>query len=321
MRAAFYDRTGPASEVLQVDEIAKPEPRAGEVLVRVAISGLNPTDVKTRSGITPRPINGFQIPHQDGSGTIEAVGDGVDVKRVGERVWMWIAAVDRFGTAAQWCVQPAEQATHLDDTGSDALGACLGIPAMTAHRCLFADGPLDGAAVLVAGGAGAVGHYAIELAKRAGARVATTVSNDEKAGLAKAAGADLVVDYRRRDALDELKDFSPVMDRIVEVNLPANVDLDLALAGPSTTVVTYAATGTDPTLPIRRCMTANVSLRFVLLYGVPRPALLAAASDIGIAVSERALSELPIHRYTLDEIVAAHEAVEAATVGKVVVVP
>ena len=144
---------------------------------------------------------------------------------------------------------------------------------MTAQRCLFADGPLDGASVLVAGGAGAVGHYAIELARQAGARVATTVSGPEKAKLAAAAGAELVVNYRDADALDQLRDFSRVMDRIVEVNLPANLDLDLELAGPATTVVTYAATAADPTLPTRRCMTANVRFRFVLLYGVPRPDL------------------------------------------------
>lgn len=320
MQAAFYERIGPAREVLKLDEIEKPTPGAGEVLVRVAVSGVNPTDVKTRSGVTPRPINGFQVPHQDGSGTIEAVGAGVDAGRVGERVWMWMAAVGRWGTAAQWCVLPSEQATRLDEAGSDALGASLGVPAMTAHRCLFADGPLDGAAVLVAGGAGAVGHYAIELAKRAGARVAATVSSEQKAALARAAGADLVVDYRASDALDRLRDFSPRMDRIIEVNLPANLDLDLSLAGPSTSVVIYASTGTDPTLPIRRCMGANINLRFVLLYGVPRDALLAAASDIELAVSEGALSELPVHRYSLDDIVAAHEAVEDSTTGKVVVV-
>jgi NADPH2:quinone reductase len=321
MRAAFYDRIGPAAEVLRVDDIDRPTPGPGEVLVRVAVSGVNPTDVKSRSGVTPRPIHGFQIPHQDGSGTIEMVGDGVDAARVGERVWLWMAAVGRWGTAAQCCIVPAEQAVPLQGAASDALGACLGVPAMTAHRCLFADGPLDGAAVLVAGGAGAVGHYAIELARRAGARVATTVSSDKKAELARAAGADLVVDYRRHDALEVLKDFSSVMDRIIEVNLPVNLDLDLALSGPSTSVVTYASTATDPTLPIRRCMGANVSFRFVLLYGVPRTDLLAAASDVAAAAGPGALSELPLQRFSLGEVVAAHEAVEAGAVGKVVIMP
>ncbi len=261
------------------------------------------------------------MPHHDGTGVIDAVGAGVEAGRVGERVWVWMAAVGRWGTAAAWCVVPAEQAVGLPDGGSDGLGACLGVPAMTAQRCLFADGPLDGASVLVAGGAGAVGHYAIELARQAGARVATTVSGPEKAKLAAAAGAELVVNYRDADALDQLRDFSRVMDRIVEVNLPANLDLDLELAGPATTVVTYAATAADPTLPTRRCMTANVRFRFVLLYGVPRPDLRRAAVEVGAAVAAGGLTELPLHLFALSEVAAAHEAVEAGVVGKVVVDP
>lgn len=321
VRAALYERTGPAGEVLRVDEVIRPSPGPGEVLVRVTASGVNPTDVKSRSGLTPRPINGFQVPHQDGAGVIEAVGEGVEPSRIGERVWLWMAAVGQWGTAAQWSLLPSEQAVPLADGSSDALGACLGVPAMTAHHCLFADGPLDGACVLVAGGAGAVGHYAIELAKRAGARVAATVSTDAKAELARAAGADLVVDYRNPQAPDALRDFAPVMDRIVEVNLPANLDVDLQLSGPGTTVVVYASSGPDPVVPVRRCMTANVRLRFMLLYGVQRPALLAAAADIAAAVTEGALSELPLHRYSLEEVVQAHEAVEAGVVGKVLVEP
>jgi len=321
VRAALYERTGTAREVLRVDEVIRPSPGPGEVLVRVTASGVNPTDVKSRSGLTPRAIDGFQVPHQDGAGVIESVGEGVEPSRVGERVWMWLAAVGRWGTAAQWSLVPSEQALPLASGASDALGACLGVPAMTAHHCLFADGPLDGANVLVAGGAGAVGHYAIELAKRAGARVAATVSDEAKAELASAAGADLVVDYRSPQALDVLFDFSPVMDRIIEVNLPANLDLDLHLSGPGTTVVVYASSGPDPVIPLRRCMTANVRLRFMLLYGVQRPALLAAAADIADAVAEGALSELPLHRYSLEEIVQAHETVEAGVVGKVLVEP
>lgn len=321
MRAATYQSTGAARQVLRVEEIDRPDPGPGEVRVRVALSGVNPTDVKTRAGLTPRSIDGFQVPHQDGTGTIDAVGPGVPPERVGQRVWLWMAAVGKWGTAAEWSVVPAEQAVPLPDSASDGLGASLGVPAMTAHRCLFADGPLDGASVLVAGGAGAVGHYAIQLARRAGARVATTVSSPEKAELASAAGADLVVNYREPDALARLRDFAPVMDRIVEVNLGANLDLDLGLAGPSTVVVTYAATADDPTLPIRRCMSANVTLRFILLYGVPRPDLLRAAEHVTEAVAEGALTELPLSSFPLRDVVAAHEAVEAGAVGKVVVQP
>ncbi len=321
MRAAIYTTTGEARQVLRVEEVDRPEPGPGEVRVRVSLSGVNPTDVKTRAGLTPRSIDGFQVPHQDGAGTIDAVGAGVPAGRVGERVWLWMAAVGKWGTAAEWCVVPSEQAVRLPDGAADGLGACLGVPAMTAHRCLFADGPLDGAAVLVAGGAGAVGHFAIQLARRAGARVATTVSSPEKAELAAAAGADLVVNYREPDALSRLRDFAPVVDRIVEVNLEANLDLDLGLAGPSTVVVTYAATPQDPQLPVRRCMSANVTLRFVLLCGVPRADLLRAADDVTAAVAAGDLTELPLTLFPLRDVVGAQEAVESGRVGKVVVEP
>ncbi|HET9077999.1 MAG TPA: NADPH:quinone reductase [Acidimicrobiales bacterium] len=321
MRAAIYTTTGEARQVLRVEDVERPEPGPGEVRVRVSLSGVNPTDVKTRAGLTPRSIDGFQVPHQDGAGTIDAVGPGVPAGRVGERVWLWMAAVGKWGTAAEWCVVPSEQAVPLPDRAADGLGACLGVPAMTAHRCLFADGPLDGAAVLVAGGAGAVGHFAIQLARRAGARVATTVSSPEKAELAAAAGADLVVNYREPDALSRLRDFAPVMDRIVEVNLGANLDLDLGLAGPSTVVVTYAATPDDPQLPVRRCMSANVTLRFILLYGVPRPDLVRAADDVTAAVAAGDLTELPLAFFPLRDVVGAQEAVESGRVGKVVVEP
>lgn len=321
MRAAHYERTGPAAEVLHVGEVDRPEPGPGEVRVRVTVSAINPTDVKSRAGVTPRPIDELQIPHQDGAGVIDAVGEGVDPGRVGERVWLWLAATRRWGTAAEYTVVPAEQAVPLPAGVSDELGASLGVPAVTAHHALFADGPLAGASVLVAGGAGAVGHFAIQLAKRAGARVATTVSGPEKAELARAAGADLVVNYHDADAADRLHDWAPRVDRVVEVDLGANLDLDLRLAGPGTSVVVYAATPEDPTLPVRRCMTANVVLRFVLLYGIPREDLLRSVDEVAAAAADGALSELPAHRFALDDIVAAHEAAESGVVGKVLVQP
>ena len=322
MRAAVYRVTGAARDVLRIEEVGRPEPGPGEVLVRVHASGVNPTDFKTRAGATARPIDEFQIPHQDGAGVIEAVGAGVDPARVGERVWVWLAAFGRrWGTAAEWTVVPARQANRLPDGASFELGASLGVPAMTAHYCLFADGPVAGKTVLVAGGAGAVGHYAIELAKHAGARVVTTVSSPEKAALAARAGADLVVNYRDPDALEQIKAFVPVADRVVEVALGANLALDLAIAGPSTVVVSYAADGPDPVLPVRACMTANVTLRFVLLYGVPAAALDAAATDVTAALAAGALTGLPAHRFPLSEIAAAHEAAERGAVGKVIVIP
>ena len=333
MKAALFDRYGPAREVLRVEDIERPEPGPGEVRVKVEASGVNPTDWKSRSGATPRPIDGFQIPHHDGAGVIDAVGPGVDQSRIGQRVWTWLAAANRrWGTAAQWTVVPEHQAVPLPAGVSAELGASLGVPAMTAHRCLFADGAVDGKTVLIAGGAGAVGHFAIELAKHAGARVVTTVSGPEKAKLAADAGADLVVNYREPGAADQIRRFASEgsegkeggkggVDRVIEVALGANLQLDLDVIAPHAQIVTYAAEPQDPVLPVRACMTANVLLRFVLLYGVPRPALEQAAQDITAALADGALTELPVTRFPLAEIAVAHEAVEAGTPGKVLVIP
>lgn len=320
MKAAVYDRLGPAREVLRVTDVERPEPGPGEVRVRVHVSGVNPTDWKSRAGTTARAIEGFQIPNHDGAGVIDAVGDGVDSGRVGERVWVWFAASgQRWGTAAEWTVVPEERAIRLPDAASMDLGASLGVPAMTAHRCLFSDGPLDGKTVLVTGGAGAVGHFAIELAKRAGARVITTVSNQEKSELAARAGADLVVNYTDADAIEQVKAVARRVDRIVEVALGPNLQLDLALSGPETVIAIYAADGPDPVLPVRACMTANVTFRFVLLYGVPGPALQQATRDITDALEEGALTALPVHHFPLEDVAAAHEAVEGHAVGKVLI--
>jgi NADPH:quinone reductase len=322
VRAASYDRHGPAAEVLAVGEVERPAPGAGEVLVKVALSGVNPTDWKSRSGATPRPIDGFQVPHHDGAGVIEAVGDGVDPARIGQRVWLWLAAAGRrWGTAAEYTVVPQDQAVPLPDGASLELGASLGVPAMTARWCLLADGPVRGKTVLVAGGAGAVGHYAIELAVWAGARVVTTASGPEKAELARKAGAAHVVNYRDADAADQIRAAAGRTDRIIELALGANLALDLAVARPGSMIVTYAAEPADPVLPVRACMTANVTVRFVLLYGVPRAALRQGAEDITAALADGALTELPVHRFGLSGIVAAHEAAEAGPLGKVLVTP
>lgn len=288
MRAVVYDRTGTAREVLRVVDVERPEPGPGEVRVRVVVSGVNPTDVKARGGAVPRPIDGFQIPHQDGVGEIDALGHGVEQGRLGERVWLWFAAAGRrWGTAAEWTVVPEHQAVPLPPTVSPELGASLGIPALTACHCLFADGPLRGSTVLVA--------------------------------LATRAGAQQVVNYKDPDAIEQIRSFTTQVDRVVEVNLGANLPLDLALAGPGTTVVSYASSGEDPTLPVRACMAANVTLRFVLLYGVPAEALQATVGKITDALGDGALSELPAHRFALDDIVHAHEAVESGVTGKVLV--
>jgi len=324
MRAALYDRYGPASEVLRVDDVETPQPGPGQVRVKIEASGINPTDWKSRGGMTPRPIAGFQVPHHDGAGVIDAVGEGVDPGRAGQRVWVMMAAAGSpWGTAAEWSVVPQEQAVPLPDSASVELGASLGVPAVTAHRCLFADGPIEGKTVLVAGGAGAVGHFAIELAKHGGARVITTVSGPEKAELAAKAGADLVVNYREPGAPDKVRSFAgdAGVDRVVEVALGANLGLDLAVIAPGAQIACYAAEPADPALPVRACMNANVMLRFVLLYGVPRDALAQAARDVAAALAAGALTELPVIRFPLEQIAAAQDAVEAGAVGKVLVIP
>ena len=324
MRAALYDHYGPASEVLRVEDVETPEPGPGQVRVRIEVSGINPTDWKSRSGATPRPMAGFQIPHHDGTGVIDAVGEGVDPGRVGQRVWLWLAAAGSpWGTAAEWSLVPGEKAVPLPDNASAELGASLGVPAITAHRCLFADGPVGGQTVLVSGGAGAVGHYAIELAKRAGARVITTVSGPQKAELAAKAGADLVVNYREPGAVDEIRAFTADagVDRVVEVALGANLKLDLAVVANGARIACYAAEPTDPAVPVRSCMNANLVLRFVLLYSMPPEAIAQAARDITDAVAAGALTELPVTRFGLDETAVAQDAVEAGAVGKVLVIP
>jgi NADPH2:quinone reductase len=321
MRAATYEQMGAAADVLVVRDVPTPDPGPGEVRVRIVTSAINPTDVKTRGGMTPREVDGFQVPHMDGSGVIEAVGEGVPATRVGERVWIMIAAADnRWGTAAEYSVMPAERARPLPDTASFDLGATLGVPAVTAAYCLFSDGSIAGRTVLVAGGAGAVGRYAVELAHWAGARVATTVSGPEKAAVAKAAGADLVVNYRESDAADRIREWAggPV-DRIVELALGPNLDLDLSLSEPGTTVITYATDGPDPELPIRRCMMAGLTLRFMLLYRVPDEARASAIDVVQRALEDGALTLPPVERFALDDVVAAQLAQEAGPFGRILV--
>jgi NADPH2:quinone reductase len=251
---------------------------------------------------------------------IDAVGAGVDPGRVGERVWVYFAARRRqFGTAAGSICLAAEQAVHLPDNASFELGASLGIPALTAHRCLFADGDLAGRTVLVAGGAGAVGRAAIQLARRAGATVIATVSGEEKAVLARQAGADHVVNYREEGAAERIRRIAPGgVDRIVEVAPAANLDLDLEVAAPNASIAIYA-TDLDPTLPVGALLTANLTLRFVLVYTMGREAIELAVAEVNAATADGALTEPPLHRYTLDQIADAHDAVEQGAVGKVVV--
>lgn len=329
MRAAVFTRVGPARDVLSVREIDPVPPGPGEVQVRIAASGVNPTDWKERSARAQgvrraSPLEGlaFKVPNQDGAGTIEAVGEGIDPGRIGERVWLYFAAYQRqYGTAAELCTLPAEQAVGLPDGASVELGASLGIPALTAYHCLFADGSVSERTVLVTGGAGAVGHYAIQLARWAGAeRVIATVSSEEKAALARAAGAHDVVDYRTEDTAARVRELAPGgVDRIVEVALHENIGVAAAVAAPNAAIAAYATTGVPTSLDLGSFMSRNVTMRAVLIYTIPRPALREAINGVSRALGHGALSELPLHRFSLENIADAHDAVEGGAVGKVIV--
>jgi len=320
MQAIIYDTSGADAGRLRLVERPDPVPQAGEVCVRVAVSGVNPTDWKARAGVRPRAWP-HQIPNQDGAGTIESVGLGVDRSRVGQRVWVYHAADERpAGTAAELVCVPENQAVALPGDISFAQGASLGIPAMTAHRCLFADGPVAGLQVLVTGGAGAVGQAAIQLARRGGAEVIATVSSQEKASIAVEAGAHVVLNYREPSFADELAHAAAVgLDRVVDVDMAANMAGYLEHLNPYAVAACYASGASPLSTPLSPLMRSNALLRFVRIYGVPQPDLDAAVSDITAALQEGALRPLPWHRFPLAQTSEAHDACREGAVGKVLV--
>jgi NADPH2:quinone reductase len=336
MRAIVYTETG-GPDVLKLVERPDPDPGPGEVLVRVAVSGVNPTDWKSRTGSGPGQPPAFpeMVPNQDGAGTVVAVGPGVDPGRIGQRVWLWEAAWRRAdGTAQELLTIPEPQAVPLSDGASFDLGASLGIPALTAHRCLtlgvegprvLEPGSLGGRTVLVAGGAGAVGHATIELAVWGGATVITTVSSPEKAALATSAGAHHVVNYRKGDVIDAVRAVAPNgVDVIAEVAPVANAELNAAVVAMNGVVAIYAATGEALPIDVGRAMRANTRYQFVMVYTVPAEAKWQAVRDVEAAVAAGALrvgpeAGLPLHRFTLDQTADAHAAVEGNVVGKVLI--
>ncbi|MEU9024099.1 NADPH:quinone reductase [Actinomadura sp. NPDC048394] len=333
MKAVVYRGNG-GPDVLRLVDRDLPAPGPGEVRVRVAVSGVNPADVQARSGAALRFPE--VTPHLDGAGVIDAVGDGVDRSRVGQRVWVFLAAAGRpTGTAAEFTVVPAEQAVPLPDGIGFEVGASLGVPALTAHRALTVaeDGPrrlrpgaLDGRVVLAAGGAGAVGHAVIQLARWAGATVIATVSGPEKARLAAAAGAHHVIGYRAGDPAAGIRAIAPDgVDIVAEVALGANLALDLAVLRTRGTISTYANDGGKPVEPdVMRAMVLNARLQFLVLYTAGPDVRTAAAEDVASAVRDGALPVgeehgLPLRRFPLDRTADAHRAVEGGAVGKVLV--
>jgi NADPH2:quinone reductase len=327
VKAAYYEKKGPAAKVLAVGEVPEPQPGAGEVRVKVAVSGVNPTDTKARGGwdgVMEMPFPRV-IPHQDGAGVIDRVGAGVPQSRTGERVWIYEAQRGRaFGTAAQYVAVPAENAVPLPEGVTFETGACLGIAGMTAHRCLFQDGGIQGQTVLVAGGAGAVGQAAIQLAKWGGARVVATVSRDEQEKVAREAGADLVIDRKGADPAGKIRAFArgAGIDRVVEVAFEANLDLNRAVLKANGVISTYSSGPADsaPRIPFAPVMRQGITVHFILVYVMPREAHQSAARDVNAALEAGRYRPHVARVFELDDIAAAHEAQESgATVGKLLV--
>jgi NADPH2:quinone reductase len=325
VRAARYATNGPAREVLSIASLPDPTPGPGEVRVRMATSGLNPSDVKRRGGFGGQRTDGAAIiPNSDGAGVVDAVGAGVTGVREGDRVWLWNAQWQRnAGTCAELCCVPAALVAPLPAAVDFAAGACLGIPAMTAHQALFSRGSLHGQTVLVTGGAGAVGQCAIQMARWGGARVIATVSSAEKAALARDAGADAVIDYRTEEVAARVLALTgnAGVDRIVEVDFGANLATTVAALKPNGVVAAYASmSAPTPTLPFYPLMMRGIAFELVFVYIMPAAARERALADIGAMLDAGALRPRVGARFTLDDVAAAHEAQESGRVlGNIVI--
>ena len=324
MKAAWYETAGPAVEVIRVGEQPLPEPARGEVRVRLETSGVNPSDVKSRAGVRSKPPFPLVIPHSDGAGVIDAVGEGVAAGRVGERVWTWNAAWRRpFGTCAQFVCLPANQAIRLPaSTGFDA-GACLGIPAMTACHAVLGDGSVQGQTVLVTGGAGAVGHYAIQFAKWSGATVIATVSGQPKAQHARAAGADHVINYREEDVVAAVRRIAGDggVDRIVEVEFGGNLSISAQILKRGGVIAAYGSMGEpNPTLPFYQLMFVHTTIHMLLVYILTDAERQRACTLITQALEENRLTHTIAARFPLADTARAHLAVESGKfIGNVII--
>ncbi|MFI4997766.1 MAG: NADPH:quinone reductase [Hyphomicrobiales bacterium] len=333
MRAAWYDRTGPAEEVLVVGDLPRPDPGAGEVLVHMRASGINPADVKRRSGWGGAEFGRPEkrvFPHTDGAGVIEAAGDGVDPSMVGKRVWLWNAGGGDYykaaggierGTAAEYVALPQRHVVALPDDTDFSIGACLGGPACTAHHVIFADGDVLGQTILVQGGAGAVGELAIQFAVAGGAQVIATVSSDAKAEIAKAAGARHIIDRKREDVAQRVLSLFPQgVERIVEVDFGANVQIDAAVIAPNGKIASYSSTSNrEPVLPYYALQRKGVTVQFVQAYILPTRARERALEGINRMLAAGRLKPTIAATLPLAEIAAAHRLVESGqALGNVV---
>lgn len=325
MKAAWFEKFGTAKDVLQLGEQPKPVAGPGQVLVKMKTSGVNPSDVKKRAGSIPTLLDaGLVIPHSDGAGVIEAVGEGVDKARVGERVWVYQAQYARqLGNAAEYVALDANRAVFLPDTTSFAEGACIGIPVMTAHRGVFGDGSVDGKLLLITGGAGRVGFYAIQWAKIGGATVVATASNAADQALCKELGADYVINHRDDNWSAKLLAATSgrKVDRVVEVEFGGNLPEVLKCINIGGYIATYASMGVpQPQLPFFQMMYLDLTIRMVIVYGMPEAAKEHAIADITKALKAGQLKHRIAHEVGFDDIAKSHELIEQGGFGGCVVV-
>ena len=323
MRAAYYEQNGSAREVLRVAEVETPQAGPGEVRVKLATSGVNPSDVKARQGATRKIAWPRVIPHSDGAGVIDQVGEGIAQTRIGERVWVWNGQWKRaLGTAAETIALPAAQAVRLPHGISFESGACLGIPAMTAIHSVALAATEKGITLLVAGGAGSVSQYVIQFAKALGATVLTTISSPEKAMAAQEAGADHTIDYKREDVGERVMELTGKrgVDAVIEMDLAANAKLIPFVLRPKGSVIVYGTGAAAVSLPAFFCLTQSIRVQFFLVYELDTRERERAVSAINRALEQgKLINRVATPTYALADTAAAHEAVERGTIGNVIV--
>jgi len=325
MKAVWFNQAGDADKVLQYGEMDVPSPAMGEVLVRIYASGVNPSDVKKRAGLQPPGfVDGFVIPHSDGAGIIEAVGEGVDPGRVGQHVFIYQAQYQRhWGTAAEYLVIAESRAARMPHSVSFDIGACAGIPMMTAHRCVFASGPVDGKTVLVTGGSGRVGYYAAQWAVLGGAKVIATAGNDVRCQQASESGAHHVLNYQQDNLAQSINDLTggEGVDRIVDVEFGLNIETSSQVLKTNGVVASYSSSkAMTPEIPFYPLMFKNITLQLVLVYNMPEEAKQAAATAIHAALEKDLLVHRIAEKYPLAETAAAHQAIEQGGLDGCVVV-
>ena len=324
MKATYYERNGSARDVLMVGDVETPHPSPGEVRVKIAVSGINPSDVKSRQGSTRKLTYPRVIPHSDGAGVIDEVGDGVSKTRIGERVWVWNGQWKRpFGTGAEFIVLPATQAVVLPEKVSFDAGACLGIPAMTAAHAIALADVGKGTTILVSGGAGAVSQYVLQFAKAKGAVCLTTISSPDKSKAAQEAGADHIINYKRDSVGDRVMELTGKrgVDVVIDMDLTANAKLLPAVLRTKGNVIVYG-TGPEATIPAAFCLVNSIRLQFFLVYELDATERERAIATIDSALKQGVLlNRVAQPTFRLDDIAAAHEAVERGSLGNVLMRP